>query len=370
MAGKRLGELGTAKNSLELGLGELFGAESDAEPAPFWLRGNERLIHNVSEFEVPDYALFADRARRKTGLAFVGSFATGPESLQRRFAITTDLRLAPTSKVKPDSGSPWHGVELGGGLDLPLAFVRGRGAQAYRLGRGAAAAVGDLEHRSVHRLTGRAETVQGEPYYATAGERWLRGADVAAVVPPAKWPEVARQGQRWIEVDLSDQYLVLWEGTRAVFATLVSTGRPAIGDPETTTATPRGVFRIRAKHVTATMDSDEGSAARLNQQKGLRPGDEEYVPSRGDGIYGVLRRRGEGLFKLRDVPHIQYFATGYAIHGAYWHDVLGIPRSHGCINLAPADSLRLFHWTEPAVPEGWHGVRALGDEGTVVVIHK
>ena len=71
--------------------------------------------------------------------------------------------------------------------------------------------------------------------------------------------------------------------------------------------------------------------------------------------YGVTMRRGSGAYELRDVPWIQYFAAGYALHGAYWHDVFGVPRSHGCINLAPIDARYVFMWTEPSVPEGWHG---------------
>jgi lipoprotein-anchoring transpeptidase ErfK/SrfK len=92
------------------------------------------------------------------------------------------------------------------------------------------------------------------------------------------------------------------------------------------------------------------------------------VPQKGDGVYGVTLRRGHGLFKLRDVPYIQYFESNYAIHGAYWHDVFGIARSHGCINLAPADALRVFKFTEPQVPDAWHGMRIAN--GTAVVIHK
>jgi hypothetical protein len=55
-------------------------------------------------------------------------------------------------------------------------------------------------------------------------------------------------------------------------------------------------------------------------------------------------------FELRDVPYVQYFTDGYALHAAYWHDVFGQPKSHGCINLAPEDARRLFFWTGPQVP--------------------
>ena len=43
-------------------------------------------------------------------------------------------------------------------------------------------------------------------------------------------------------------------------------------------------------------------------------------------------------FELRDVPYVQYFEDGYALHGAYWHDRFGTPKSHGCINLSPANA--------------------------------
>jgi lipoprotein-anchoring transpeptidase ErfK/SrfK len=73
-------------------------------------------------------------------------------------------------------------------------------------------------------------------------------------------------------------------------------------------------------------------------------------------------------FELRDVPYVQYFQDGYALHAAYWHDVFGQPKSHGCINLTPEDARRLFFWTEPQVPEGWHGA-AKALTGTVLFVH-
>lgn len=367
LSGKRIGELGLEKNSTELSLGELFGGKSDDDALPFWLEGGDRTIANISGFEVPKSATFADRARRHYGLSFVGSFPTDEHHLRRRFGITTDLRLAPTSKVKPDSGSPWHGVELGDGVELPLAFARTRGVRSFRITGATAEADEALERRSVHRLSGKLEKVAGERYYGLEDGRFVRAQDVGVAVAPRKWPKVAEKGEKWIEVDLSEQVLVLWNGKKAEFATLVSTGRPAIGDPKSTYSTIRGEYRIYAKHISATMDSDEGMGKKANADKGLKPGDEGYVPERGDGVYGVTLRRGHGLFTLRDVPHIQYFHKNYAIHGAYWHDVFGIARSHGCINLAPADSLRVFMWTTPSVPTGWHGIR---EEGTTIIVHK
>ncbi|MSP26294.1 MAG: L,D-transpeptidase [Myxococcales bacterium] len=364
---KQLGELGEEKNTTEQGPGALFGAASEDEAWPFWLEGGGRSIPNISGFEVPSSAIFADRARRHTGLAFIGSFATDEHYLRRRFAVTTDLRLAPTSKVKPDAGSPWHGFELGGGLELPLGIVRLRGARAYGVSGNSVDPGAPLERRSAQRLAGTVRTVAGEKYFALDGGQFARAADIAVAVAPSKWPEVALKGEKWIEIDLSEQLLTLWRGQKAEFVTLVSSGRPAIGDPKSTAATVRGSFRIFAKHISATMDSDEGMGKNQNVENERKAGDDGYVANKGDGVYGVSVRRGQGLFQLRDVPHIQYFHKNYALHGAYWHDVFGIARSHGCINLAPADSLRVFKFTEPVIPEGWHGVRA---EGTAVIVHQ
>ena len=87
----------------------------------------------------------------------------------------------------------------------------------------------------------------------------------------------------------------------------------------------------------------------------VAPGLDAVHPTAGkkgsESSVGVTVRRGAANFELRDVPWIQYFAAGYALHGAYWHDVFGIPRSHGCINLSPIDARIVFRWTDPPCPK-------------------
>lgn len=48
--------------------------------------------------------------------------------------------------------------------------------------------------------------------------------------------------------------------------------------------------------------------------------------------YPVTRMRGPD-YDIPDVPWTMYFHQGYGIHGAYWHNTFGRPRSHGCVNL-------------------------------------
>src|SRR5690606_9182874 len=91
----------------ELSYNELYGGDgSDAIP---WFFQGGRKIPNIASFKVPDYAIITNRIKRKGGLALIGTFV-GEDG--RRFALTTDARLVPTSKLKPDRGSTFHGVEL------------------------------------------------------------------------------------------------------------------------------------------------------------------------------------------------------------------------------------------------------------------
>lgn len=387
----------------ELSRNELFGGTSADDNIPFWLDGG-RKIPNVSGFNVPDYAIFADRVRRKTGLSFVGGFMAKDGDFQRHFAITVDLRLIPTTKVKPDTGSPFRGIELGPELPLPLAWVIRDDAKTYKLikNRDEARPAEDVPKRVVVPLTGKARIKGGKRYYQTKKDRqrWLLADDIAVALEPATYPEEAARGQKWIDISLRQQTLVLYEGKRPWYATLVSTGRDRLGDPKTSLATPQGSFRIRSKHIAAAMDSEENSTVsggtRSNTQATLTASSQETVERlkeaerQGEKLsvddqrrlanikkgrhpeYGVTVRRGASGFELRDVPWIQYFASGYALHGAYWHDVFGTPRSHGCVNLSPIDARIVFMWTDPPVPEGWHGINVGSDmgEGTLVVIHE
>ncbi len=135
-------------------------------------------------------------------------------------------------------------------------------------------------------------------------------------------------------MSIKQQALVAYVGKRPVYVTLVSSGRSGMADPEETDATARGTFMIYQKEVSSTMDGDE---------------------DRSDS------------FNLHDVPFVQYFHKGYALHGTYWHDDFGKTRSHGCVNLAPADAAWLFEWTDPAVPPAWHGI-INKERGTVVYV--
>jgi len=348
------GDDGSAPSN-KLSVLELFGADTATEKAPWWLVGPQRAVPHLSTFVAPKGAIIAGRVRRHTGLAFLDAFETGPESMNRKFAITTDLRLVPISKLKPNVGSPWHGFSLDDKLTLPIAFSyfpeakkdakQRKPIKVYTGVEGGSPkeSGATLFFRQAVALTGKDKTVGDTRYFefkdaSGAGGKWLRKQDIIIARKPDEWPtSFAKGNQKWIDISIIKQTLTLYEGEKPVFVTLISTGQDGMGDPKTTKSTPRGTFRIREKHVTATMDANEVG----------------------------------NKFELRDVPWVQYFEAGYAMHAAYWHDVYGTARSHGCVNLSPIDARKVFLWSDPPIPQGWHGVTAADDtgKGAIVYIH-
>jgi hypothetical protein len=270
--------------------------------------------------------------RPKVGYSFLHTFLHDG----RRYGLATDLSLLPTDRLRPIRGSEFHGVEIDKDVSLPFAFVRRASARFYRYDKSKNKLTDDGEapYRAAVPLTGKRQFFRGRLHEETRDGRWLSDQDASRIDPAKRMPAWGKAGERWLDVNITKQTLVAYDGEKPVFATLVSTGEAGLDDHEKTTATKRGIFRIHTKHVSSTMSSDE-------------VGEE---------------------FELRDVPYVQYFEQGYALHGAYWHDRFGTPKSHGCINVSPEDARRLFFFTEPALPAGWHGVLT-ELTGTVVFVH-
>jgi hypothetical protein len=325
---------GIPESATPMNMNERYGGNGD-DSVPWWLVG-ERRVPNISSFRAPAYAVIADRVKRHAGIAFIGTFVAGPEAQNRRLAISTDGRLLPADKVKADSGSPFHGYVIRE-LGLPVAFTRKAGARAYRLVDGRPESAQRLKKRQFIPLTGSVRRFGGERMVEARDGTWLKSSDLRTAAKPRKVPVWARRGQRWIDISILSQTLVLWDGADPVYATLVSTGRDGLGDPAETLSTPQGTYRIYQKHVTTAMDS----------------------------------RAADNEFELRDVPWVMYFRGGYALHGAYWHDDFGRVRSHGCVNMSPIDARYTFFWSAPQVPDHWHAAYAGGtfEEGTLVHIH-
>lgn len=267
------------------------------------------------------------RAKRNSGFAILATY----DHDGRRFGLTSDLALTPLDRTVVVEASALRGAKLGGEIDLPIAIVRAEKARRFSsTGRSGER----IDRWSIVPLSGKRFEKGGKLYLESAdGDASVRADQSTEITRFKVAPVWAERGDKWIDVSILKQTLVAYEGTKPVFATLVSTGADGIAGHEGTHATIQGTFLIHTKHLTRTMNSDEQGSE----------------------------------FDLRDVPFVQYFSAGYALHAAYWHDDFGTPRSHGCVNLAPTDAAWLFGWTSPDVPKGWNG--ALSDAGTLVHIH-
>lgn len=136
----------------------------------------------------------------------------------------------------------------------------------------------------------------------------------AAVTTTLAAPQAAPASQpvtsgKWIDVNLSKQLLVAYEGSTPVLTSLVSTGisiHPTVV----------GTFNIYVKYNSQAMS--------------------------GPGYY------------LPGVPYVMYFYSAYALHGTYWHHNFGHPMSHGCVNLPTDKAQWLYNWAPIGTPVHVH----------------
>ena len=270
----------------------------------------------------------------------------------RDWLLSADMMWAPKDRVMVYPKVTFHGVELGKGVQLPLAFFRGEDRDKFeRKADGSFVPAGDKFLRlSYVQLTGKSEDKDGETYLETRdGGRWVKKKEAVVPEPSSTTPwgapvggadtKDAPAGRRtWIEASVWKGWLVAFEGTKPVYATMISPGRggtPVRGKtPLETASTPTGSFKITGKFATATMVAPH-----------------EYIHS--------------------DVPWTQNFSGPHALHGAYWHDNWGNRMSAGCVNVSPIDGKWLFEFTEPELPPGWHGVRWRPSEepATTFIVH-
>ncbi|MBK9926331.1 MAG: L,D-transpeptidase [Anaerolineales bacterium] len=132
--------------------------------------------------------------------------------------------------------------------------------------------------------------------------QWVEARILAKVTPKTTSPEGVANG-RWIDVDLAEQTLAVYDNNQLVFATVIASGlEPFYTRP--------GLFQIYEKKETETM------------------------------------RNGDltDFYYLDNVPWTMYFDKARALHGAYWRTRFGYPQSHGCVNLSVGDSHWLFNW--------------------------
>lgn len=220
-------------------------------------------------------------------------------------------------------------------MDIPkggmLAQVTMPYAQAYRMTDRGMKAIYRCYYASAYWVHNAFRSETGIPWYRIWDERtedhYLVQADYLRPITAEEIEPISPgAADKRIEINLTQQRLVAYEGSRPVFSARIATGYFE-GD------TPIGEFRVERKQPTRHMASNaEGNA-----------------------------------FDLPGVPWVCYISwTGVSVHGTYWHHNYGTPQSHGCINLTPENALWIYRWTDPVVELGEDYIES--DHGTCVIV--
>jgi hypothetical protein len=149
------------------------------------------------------------------------------------------------------------------------------------------------------------QKASGEDWCMIGLNEWVPARTIAQITSEATPPAGVTNG-RWVDVNLAEETVSVYDNNQLVFATLASTGL----DPF---FTQPGLFQIYEKKVSETMSGS-------------------FAADKSDYYY------------LEDVPWTMYFDKARALHGAYWHSIFGYPRSHGCVNLSIADAHWIYNW--------------------------
>ncbi len=300
--------------------------------------GNAQKLKKFLEGALPEQPKKHAIIRRFLERGFYVAATSTLVRARRKFVRSVRGSYVKEQQLELRSAPAFRGVELKDGLTLPVAWaIRGATPQVLQTrGDGAQQWVNAPDKKPYERLSmvpnWKGKTRVGGSIMHDLGDGTYLHHWYLAIAQKMDRPKEVKGNEPWVHVDLGDQTLVLYKGDEPVFATLVSTGLPDY-------ATKVGSFRIQKKYVSDSM-SDIGADVADNR------------------------------YSIDDVPWTQYFDGPRALHAAFWHSQYGIPRSHGCVNMAPADAFYVFEHTLPHVPTGWHGLstQKTGITGSLVVV--
>jgi len=237
-----------------------------------------------------------------------------------RILVDDARRVVKESDVRKFSPSTFEGRDL---LNEPLpsegtlAFVVAwPHAQKLETPHPDAKSSGRLAFQTTVVVTDAPTRKRGKNFYPLHdGSGWVEARAVRRYIPAAP-PENVSDTAIWVDVEVSQQTLTLYRGSKPIFLTVISSGTGK-------NPTPLGLYRMESKHALTDMRS--------------KPGDDD-------------------AYHVEAVPWAMYFDGRFAVHGAYWHNRFGNRVSHGCVNLSPKDAKRVFDALDPPLPNGWVSV--------------
>lgn len=175
----------------------------------------------------------------------------------------------------------------------------------------------------VHKVVEAAEDEDGRVWYRLYDDEeenrpaWVLGHHIRRIDPGEFAPIHPNVEGKHVDINLAQQMLRCYEGDDLVFHTRIASGTSFENDEGTLVnfQTLQGDYNIERKRPSRRM----------------RGGSDVGLP-----------------YDVNGVPWCTYFGNnGAAIHGAYWHNNYGLPRSHGCINVTPDAAKWIYRWTAP-----------------------
>lgn len=147
---------------------------------------------------------------------------------------------------------------------------------------------------------------------------WVPAQD-ARIIPRGEMAPINPfVGDKRVEVDLGKQQVTCLENGVIVHSCRCASGAAFTMEDGTIAdfGTPRGEYNVLLKQASRHM-----------------VGEDEESPD---------------YFDLPGVPWDTFFdLEGRAIHGTYWHNDYGVPRSHGCVNVSIESANWIYRWTHP-----------------------
>ena len=212
--------------------------------------------------------------------------------------------------------------------DLGAWGFWGEVCQPYTSARVAPSALAAEKYRyyygTTYRIVDLRRDDEGHDWYGAFDELpptatyWVPAQDIRRIPRAEIAPIRPFAGDKRIEVDLSKQQVDCFENDALVFSCRCASGAAFTMDDGTIAdfGTPRGEHYVLLKQASRHM-----------------VGEDEESPD---------------YFDLPGVPWDTFFdLEGRAIHGTYWHNDYGVPRSHGCVNVSIDDARWVYRWTHP-----------------------
>jgi len=173
----------------------------------------------------------------------------------------------------------------------------------------------------VHKIVDYAIDDQGMEWYRLEDdieperEAWMLAKTIRYIPPQEFLPINPDVEDKKIIISLDEQLLTAYENGNPVFQTRIASGTDYQNDEGEVIdfSTPLGQTPIQRKRPSRRMRGGSGSLA----------------------------------YDVNAVPWVSYFSAGAAIHGAFWHNNYGLPRSHGCINVLPDAAKWIYRWSQP-----------------------